>query len=110
MYVFFLYLLSLWVMPYLVKGLLTCWGGGFKVHQSVDVWNAILPWFMWCIWKELNLRSFERIESLLLQLKFFFLRSLYNWVPDMHGSTLIINLGQSHGSYMGPTRMHEYMQ
>ena len=60
--------------------------------------------------RSLNLRSFQRIESLLLRLKFFFLRSLYNGFPDMHGSTLIINLGQSHRSYMGLTRMHEYMQ
>jgi hypothetical protein len=49
-------------MPYSVKQLLACWRGGFKGHQSTDVWNAIPQCLMWCIWKERHLRSFEGIK------------------------------------------------
>lgn len=61
----------------------TCWSGGFVGHQSMDVCNAIPLCLTWCIWKEHNSRSFEGMESLLLQQKSFFIRSPYDWLKSI---------------------------
>ena len=77
-----LYLVSL-KMPNSVKELLACWKSGFKGHQSVDVRNAIPLCLMWCIWKECYFKAFEGIESPVLQLKFYFLRLLFDWLKSI---------------------------
>jgi hypothetical protein len=41
--------------------------------------SVIMSCLMWCIRKERNRRTFEGIEASLHQLKFLFLRVLYEW-------------------------------
>ena len=65
--------------------------GGFKGH-STDMWNIIPHCLVRCIWTEHNSWSFEGIESLLLQLKFFFM--------DLFMMSWIKNIGNSSSSFL----------
>ena len=46
-------------------------------------WNAIPLCLMWCIWRDLNSRTFDRIEASLLQLKPMSFRSLFDWLRNL---------------------------
>ena len=69
-----------WVMPRRVVDLLHCWQDHFGWHQSVEIWKAIPPCLMWCIWNERNARKFEGCERNMLKLKGLFMKSLLEWM------------------------------
>ena len=48
-------------------------------HCHIDVWRLVPHCLMWCIWRERNARSFEGCERSLLEIKSFFLHTLYEW-------------------------------
>ena len=68
-----------WVMPYSVIALLESWRGFIGARRSRDVWGAAPACLMWCIWQEQNQRTFEGVKLSLLNLKFLFLKSMYDW-------------------------------
>jgi hypothetical protein len=68
-----------WVMPYSVIALLESWRGFIGARRSRDVWGAAPACLMWCIWREQNQHTFEGVELSLPNLKFLFLKSLYDW-------------------------------
>jgi hypothetical protein len=69
-----------WVMPRTILELLDCWQGCFGKHRNFMIWRVIPHCLMWCIWRERNGRSFENCERSYVEIKYFFLRSLYDWV------------------------------
>jgi exonuclease III len=69
-----------WVMPRTILELLECWQGCFGKHRNILIWRVIPHCLMWCIWRERNGRSFENCERSYVEIKYFFLRSLYDWV------------------------------
>ena len=46
-----------WVMPKGVMELLACWQGSFGQYGCIEIWKAIPPCLMWCIWWERNART-----------------------------------------------------
>ena len=54
-----------WVMPYVVVELLASWQGRFGGISSLEIWNAIPHYLMWCIWRERNTRCYEGCEKYL---------------------------------------------
>jgi len=72
-----------WVMPRRVVALLHYWQGHFGWHWSVEIWKAIPPCLMWCIWNERNARSFEGCEQNMLKLKGLFMKSLLEWMTAL---------------------------
>jgi hypothetical protein len=69
-----------WVMPRTILELLECWQGCFGNHRHFPIWRVIPQCLMWSIWRERNGRSFENCEQSYVEIKFFFLRSLFDWV------------------------------
>ena len=69
-----------WVMPRTILELLDCWQGCFGKHRNFMIWRVIPHCLMWCVWRERNRRSFENCERSYVEIKYFFLRSLYDWV------------------------------
>ena len=69
-----------WVMPSGVTGLLACWKSHFDRHCSVGIWNAIPHCLMWFMWKERHAWCYEGHESSVSEVKYTFLRSLYEWL------------------------------
>ena len=59
--------------------LLVSWTRGevLSVAVGVGVWGAAPACLMWCIWRERNHCTFEGMELSMLNLKFLFLKSLY---------------------------------
>jgi hypothetical protein len=45
--------------------------------SSYSPWNVITSCLMWCIWKEMNVRSFEDCEKTSSELQLCFLKSLF---------------------------------
>jgi hypothetical protein len=39
----------------------------------------VLPWLIWCLWRERNYQYFEDCERMLGELKDFFFKILYLW-------------------------------
>ena len=77
-----------WVMPKSVVELLACWQGRFGRHWNGHVWMVIPHRLMWCIWKEMNSKSFEDTERSMLDLKLFFFRTLLDWLSTMKNLSL----------------------
>jgi hypothetical protein len=69
-----------WVMPRTTLELLECWQGCFGNHRNFLIWRVVPHCLMWSIWRERNRRSFENCERSYVEIKFFFLRSLFDWV------------------------------
>ena len=69
-----------WVMPRTIVELLECWQGCFGKHRNFLIWRVIPHCLMWCIWHQRNGRSFENCERSYVEIKYFFLRSLFDWV------------------------------
>ena len=59
-----------------VVELLAYWQGRFDRHRNGHVWMVIPHCLMWCIWKEMNSKSFEDTKRSMLDLKLFFFRTL----------------------------------
>ncbi len=66
-------------MPYSVAALLESWRGAMVACRSKEVWGAAPACLIWCIWSEKNQRTFEGVELSIPNLKFVFLRTLFNW-------------------------------
>jgi hypothetical protein len=60
--------------------LLDCWQGNFGKHRNFLIWRVVPHCLMWSIWRERNGHSFEDCERPYVEIKFFFLRSLCEWV------------------------------
>ena len=67
-----------WVMPHIVLEF-ESWQGKFVRHRNIDVWTLVPYCLIWCIWHERNVGSFEGCERSLLEIKSFFLHTLYDW-------------------------------
>ena len=65
-----------WVIPHIVLELFEAWQGKFGHHCHIDVWKLV-PHCL--IWRERNARSFEGCERSLLEIKSFFLQTLFEW-------------------------------
>ena len=68
-----------WVMPHTAFELFKAWQGNFVRHRHIDVWRLMPHCLIWCIWRERNARSFEGCEHSLLEIKSFFLHTLFEW-------------------------------
>ena len=68
-----------WVMPHNVLELFEAWQGKFAWHRHIDVWRLVSHYLIWCIWRERNARNFEGCECSLLEIKSFFLHTLFEW-------------------------------
>ena len=68
-----------WVMPHTILELFEAWQGKFVRHCHIDVWKLVPHCLIWCIWRERNARSFEGCERSLLEIKSFFLHTLFEW-------------------------------
>ena len=58
-------------MPHRVVDLLVNWKGRFGRHRNSDIWNAIPLCFIWILWRERNVLTFEGLEWSSIELKFF---------------------------------------
>ena len=67
-----------WVMPHTVIELFESWQGNFGQHRNVDVWRLGPLCLIWCIWRERNARSFKGCKRSLLEIKTFFLHTLFD--------------------------------
>ena len=77
-----------WVIPKSVVELWACWEGLFGCHRNGHTWMVIPHCLMWCIWRERNSWSFEDTEISMHNLKFFFFRTLLNWLPATRNLSL----------------------
>ena len=68
-----------WVMLYKVSEVLASWQGKFGRHRNIGVWRFVSHCFLWCLWRERNARCFENSERSILDIKFFFFRTLLEW-------------------------------
>ena len=56
--------------------LFEAWQGKFVRHRHIDVWRLVPHCLIWC---ERSARSFEGCERPLLEIKSFFLHTLFEW-------------------------------
>ena len=49
------------------------------------IWGEIPQCIMWTIWQEWNLRTFEGEEHSIIELKWFFLLTLFDWMTATSG-------------------------
>ena len=49
------------------------------------IWGEIPQCIMWTIWQEWNLRTFEGEEHSIIELKWFFLLTLFDWMTALSG-------------------------
>ena len=59
---------------------LECWQGSFGNHRNFQIWRAVPHCLMWRLWRERNGHSFEDCEHSYVEIKLFFLHSLFDWV------------------------------
>lgn len=67
------------MMPVSVKSMMKSCSGVLGSHRYAIVWGATPPSLIWCIWGERNHCTFEDKESTLPNLKFLFLKTIYEW-------------------------------
>jgi hypothetical protein len=63
------------VMPRRVVDLFA-WQGRLGQYWNCEIWRAIPRFWMWCLWRERNARTFEGCEQTILDLKL----NLFNWM------------------------------
>ena len=68
-----------WVMPHTILKLFEAWQGKFVRHHNIDVWRLVSHCLIWCIWHKRNAKRFEGCERSLLEIKSFFLHTLFEW-------------------------------
>ena len=66
-------------MPSSVMTMLESWKGALSSHRFKEMWVAAPACLMWCLWKEKNRRTYEGKALTLPNLKFWFLKTLYEW-------------------------------
>ena len=74
-------------MPHTILGLLGCWQGSFGRHRNGYIWSIVPHGLMWCLWRERNSCCFEDIERSIPDLKFFFFRTLLDWLFALHNKS-----------------------
>jgi nitrogen fixation-related uncharacterized protein len=67
-----------WVMPKRVIDFLACWWSSGRPMSAV-LWKIALICLFWCLWREMNNRSFKDLESTLEEILFSFYLTLYFW-------------------------------
>jgi hypothetical protein len=67
-----------WVMPRWVIDLLACWWSFGRLRSAV-VWKMTPIFLFWCLWREINNRNFEDLESTLEAILLSFYLILYFW-------------------------------
>jgi hypothetical protein len=67
-----------WVLPERVMDLLFGWRNWWGKTSS-GVWNLVLHYLMWTIWRERNSRTFEDVENHVRKIIELFMGSLYDW-------------------------------
>jgi len=67
-----------WVMHRRVIDLFARWRNSEKL-RSVAVWKMVPICIFWCVWKEINLRCFEDLESYMEDILASFFHTLYFW-------------------------------
>jgi hypothetical protein len=67
-----------WVMPRQVVDLLACWWSSRRPRSTV-VWKMAHICPFWCLWREINNKSFEDLESTLEEILSSFYLTLYFW-------------------------------
>jgi len=82
-----------WVMPRMVLELLTSWGASFGYGSAKEVWRLVPLCLMWCIWRERNVRHFEDIETLMVELRKRLLNMLYIWIASHHSLNVFTYAG-----------------
>jgi hypothetical protein len=65
-------------MPRRVVNLYACFWIASRT-RSAAVWKTVSSCPMWCLWREINDRSFEDREKTLEEIKSLFFNTLYLW-------------------------------
>ena len=68
-----------WVMSGRMKDCLGSWRGQRGNHTIMHIWRMAPLCVMWCLWREMNTRSFEDYELGLIELKKKMLQTLFSW-------------------------------
>ena len=68
-----------YVIPHKVIELFESWQGKFRRHRNIDFWKLVPYCLIWCIWRERNATSFEGCECSMLEIKYIFLHTLFDW-------------------------------
>ena len=68
------------MMPRRVVDVLACWKGRLGRHKNRIIRDAIPHSVLWCLWREINARTFEGSERNMLDLKILMLRTLFDWI------------------------------
>jgi hypothetical protein len=76
-------------MPRRMVDLFTCWRGLSGKPQSSQVWKMVPFYLLWCIWREINDRSFENCKRMVVDLKPFFFNTPYHWKAALDFPNLI---------------------
>jgi hypothetical protein len=50
----------------------------------MEVWRLDPLCLMWCLWREQNARSFEDVESSVIELREILFYTFYNWIFAHH--------------------------
>lgn len=66
-------------MPSSVMTMLESWQGALGSHRFKEMWVATPAYLMWCLWKEKNRCTYKGKALTLPNLKFWFLKTLYEW-------------------------------
>jgi hypothetical protein len=67
-----------WVMPRRVIDLFACWWKSGRPMSAV-IWKMVPICIFWGVWREINLRCFENLESFMEYILASFFRTLYLW-------------------------------
>ena len=67
-----------WFIPRLIPNLLFGWWNWLGKHSS-QIWNLVLLFLLWCLWKERNRRTFESLDSYGDQMLASFNGTLFYW-------------------------------
>ena len=98
-----------WVMPVSVKSMMKSCSGVLGSHRYAIVWGATPPSLIWCIWGERNHCTFEDKESTLPNLKFLFLKTIYEWGLKFLETLYIITDGISRLCFCAVKNMACYL-
>jgi len=60
----------------------------FGYSPAKEVWQLVLLYLMWCLWREQNERQFEDEETSILELRKRLLNKLYIWIAAHHSLSI----------------------
>jgi hypothetical protein len=61
-----------------VVDMFTCWTTSNT--RSVATWKMVSTCLLWCLWREMNDKTFKDRERTLEENEFFFFKTLYLWI------------------------------